>query len=161
MSHLNYVGDSILGQHTNFGGGTITANLRHDGISHKTMVKDKLHDTGLRKFGTITGEYVHTGIHSSIYPGRKLWPHATSLPNETIKKDIVTDYKYDEAFGTIPVLRKNGKSKILLIKHNKGHWGFPKGHAEKKYYSPKYQPTRGYHGDTYNRTHFEHLGHSA
>ncbi len=88
ISHLCYVGDSVIGMNTNLGGGTITANLRHDNANVKTLVKDELVDSGRRKFGTVIGENVHTGIHTSIYPGRKIWPDKSTLPGEAVKKDI-------------------------------------------------------------------------
>ena len=37
---------------------------------------------------------------------------------------------YDQAFGLIPVLINNNHYQFLLIQHQGGHWGFPKGHAE-------------------------------
>lgn len=88
IGHLSYVGDSIIGRRTNFGAGTITANFRHDGKTHRTIVGAKLVDTGRRKLGTITGDGVHTGINTSIYPGRKLWPGASTLPGDIVSRDI-------------------------------------------------------------------------
>lgn len=90
VGHLSYVGDSIIGNQVNFGAGTITSNLRHDGSNHKSMIDGRLLDTGRRKFGTIAGDGTHTGIHTAIYPGRKLGPNSMTLPNETVKTDIVT-----------------------------------------------------------------------
>ncbi len=87
--HLNYVGDSVLGFGVNLGCGTVTANYRHDGKNHRSMVKGEMIDTGRRKFGAILGDDVHTGIHTSIYPGRKFWPHTSTLPGEIVKSDIV------------------------------------------------------------------------
>lgn len=87
VGHLSYVGDSILGKNVNFGAGTITANLKHDNGNVRSIVKGELIDTGRRKFGTIVGDNVHTGIHTSIYPGRKLWPNTTTLPGEIVKRD--------------------------------------------------------------------------
>lgn len=86
--HLSYVGDSVLCSRTNFGAGTTTANLRHDGKNHKSMVDGDLIDTGRRKLGAIIGDDVHTGINTSFYPGRKLWPHASTRPGEIVQKDI-------------------------------------------------------------------------
>lgn len=37
--------------------------------------------------------------------------------------------KKETSFGIIP-LKKNPDWEILLVKHQKGHWAFPKGHAE-------------------------------
>lgn len=36
--------------------------------------------------------------------------------------------KKEKSCGTIVV---NSENKVLLVKHNKGHYGFPKGHMEK------------------------------
>lgn len=89
IGHLSYCGDSIIGEGTNFGAGTITANYRHDGANHRSMVDGKLLDTGRRKFGAILGDDVHTGIHTSFYPGRKMWPHTSTRPGEVVQRDIV------------------------------------------------------------------------
>lgn len=89
VGHLSYVGDSVLGEKVNFGAGTTTSNLRHDGGNHTSRVNGKLVDTGRRKFGTIVGDGVHTGINTSIYPGRKIWPNTSTLPGEIVRKDIL------------------------------------------------------------------------
>jgi bifunctional UDP-N-acetylglucosamine pyrophosphorylase/glucosamine-1-phosphate N-acetyltransferase len=88
IGHLSYVGDSVLGQGVNLGAGTSTSNLRHDGSNHRSMVDGKLIDTGRRKFGAIIGDGVHTGINTSIYPGRKMWPGTTTLPGDIVTRDV-------------------------------------------------------------------------
>jgi bifunctional UDP-N-acetylglucosamine pyrophosphorylase/glucosamine-1-phosphate N-acetyltransferase len=88
VGHLSYVGDSVLGERVNFGAGTTTSNLRHDGKNHRSMVQGVLVDTGRRKFGAIVGDGVHTGINTSIYPGRKLWPGSTTRPGEIVQHDL-------------------------------------------------------------------------
>jgi len=88
VAHLSYFGDSILGFDVNIGAGCISANLRHDKDSVRTHVKNKLIDTDREKFGAIIGDGVHTGINTSIYPGRKIWPGKQTLPGEIVKKDI-------------------------------------------------------------------------
>jgi len=87
IGHLSYIGDSIICSNTNLGAGTITANLRHDGKNHRSMVNNQLIDTKRRKAGTIIGDNVHTGIHCSIYPGRKIWPNVCTAPGAIIKHD--------------------------------------------------------------------------
>ena len=89
VGHLSYVGDSVLGEKVNFGAGTIISNLRHDGRPHRSMVAGELIDTGRRKFGAIIGDGVHTGIHTSIYPGRKIWPGLTTRPAAVVDRDLV------------------------------------------------------------------------
>ena len=91
VGHLSYVGDSVLGEKVNFGAGTITSNLRHDGKNHRTDVEGVLVDTGRRKFGCIVGDGVHTGINTSIYPGRKLWPGTSTRPGEIVQRDRVSN----------------------------------------------------------------------
>jgi UDP-N-acetylglucosamine diphosphorylase / glucose-1-phosphate thymidylyltransferase / UDP-N-acetylgalactosamine diphosphorylase / glucosamine-1-phosphate N-acetyltransferase / galactosamine-1-phosphate N-acetyltransferase len=88
VGHLSYVGDSVIGEKVNFGAGTITSNFRHDGQNHRTLVDGVLVDTGRRKFGSIIGDGVHTGIHTSIYPGRKLWPGTSTRPGEIVQRDV-------------------------------------------------------------------------
>ena len=89
ISHLSYVGDSIIGENCNFGSGAIVANLRHDGADIKTMVNGKLIDTKRRKFGTVFGDNVKTGVGTLIYPGRKIWPDKFTKPGEIIKQDKI------------------------------------------------------------------------
>lgn len=89
VGHLSYVGDSILGSGVNFGAATITSNYRHDGSSHWSEIDGKRIDTGRIKFGTIVGDGVHTGIHTAIYPGRKLGPNTTTRPNDSVEKDLL------------------------------------------------------------------------
>lgn len=89
VGHLSYVGDSVIGNKVNFGAGTITSNLRHDGANHKSMIDGRLLDTGRRKFGAIVGDGTHTGILTAIYPGRKLAPNSTTRPNDTVERDLV------------------------------------------------------------------------
>lgn len=88
VPHLNYVGDSVIGENVNLGAGAIIANLRHDNQNIKSMINGKLVDTGRRKFGAVIGDNVHTGVHTCIYPGRKIWPNKTTAPGEKVTKDI-------------------------------------------------------------------------
>jgi len=69
IGHLSYVGDSIIGRESNFGAGTITANLRHDDQSVSSTLKWKRVNSGRRKLGAIIGDNVKTGIGTSIAPG--------------------------------------------------------------------------------------------
>ncbi len=91
VGHLSYVGDSILGERVNFGAGTVTSNLRHDGKNHRTLVEGRLVDTERRKFGTIIGDDVHTGIQTAIYPGRKLFPGTSTRPGAVVKNDLTKE----------------------------------------------------------------------
>ncbi|MBS1259617.1 MAG: Bifunctional protein GlmU [Candidatus Scalindua arabica] len=87
VPHLSYIGDSVIGENSNLGAGTTTANLKHDNKNVRSVVKGKIVDTGRRKLGTIIADDVHTGINTTIYPGRKIWPGVGTLPGEIIDKD--------------------------------------------------------------------------
>lgn len=88
IHHLSYIGDSVIGEHVNIGAMTVTANWRHDNKPIRSYVKGQLIDTKRAKLGAIIGDGVHTGIHTSIYPGRKIWPYKTTLPSEIVRVDI-------------------------------------------------------------------------
>lgn len=89
IGHLSYFGDSVLGNKINIGAGTIVANLRHDNESVKMFIKDTKVDTERHKLGVVIGDGVHTGIKTSIYPGRKIWPNKHTLPAEIVSKDKI------------------------------------------------------------------------
>ncbi|QQE13285.1 NUDIX domain-containing protein [Planctomycetota bacterium] len=41
------------------------------------------------------------------------------------------EVKMDASFGVVPIYEDGrGGREYLLVKHRKGHWGFPKGHAD-------------------------------
>lgn len=69
IPHLNYVGDSIIGQNCNLGAGTKIANLRLDEKNISCIVKGKKIDTQRRKLGAIIGDNVKTGINASFDVG--------------------------------------------------------------------------------------------
>ncbi len=76
VSHLSYIGDSIIGGDCNFGAGCITANLRHDEKSVRTLIKGRLVYTNKRKFGAVVGDHCKFGVNTSIAEGRVIGPHS-------------------------------------------------------------------------------------
>lgn len=88
VGHLSYVGDSIIGQRSNFGAGTITANLRHDNNSIFVTVKGERTNSGRRKLGAIIGDDVKTGIGTSIAPGVVLHQGSQTGVGVIVERDI-------------------------------------------------------------------------
>lgn len=88
IAHLSYIGDSVVGEGCNLGAGTITANVRHDHKEVQSLIKGKKIDTGRRKLGAIFSDGVQTGIHTSIYPGRKIWPGQLTRPGQVVQHDL-------------------------------------------------------------------------
>jgi len=91
IAHLCYIGDSVIGYNCNIGGGTITANKRHDDKTVQSQIKDKMIDTGRDKLGAVISDDCRIGINTSIYPGRKLWPGQTTRPGEIVDRDIMPE----------------------------------------------------------------------
>jgi bifunctional UDP-N-acetylglucosamine pyrophosphorylase/glucosamine-1-phosphate N-acetyltransferase len=88
VGHLSYVGDSIIGRKSNFGAGTITANLRHDNADVRVTVKGDRVLSGRRKLGAIIGDNVKTGIGTSIAPGVVLHQGARTGIGVIVDRDI-------------------------------------------------------------------------
>lgn len=80
--HFAYVGNSILGRDVNLGAGTKLANLKLNQkiVSYKDPVTDEIVSSGLKKFGSIIGDYCQTGCNSVLSPGSLLLPGSFILP---------------------------------------------------------------------------------
>jgi len=99
IPHLNYVGDSIIGDYCNMGAGSIIANFRFDRKNIKVKVKDNLVDSQRVKLGAIIGDSVSVGVNSSIMPGVLIGPNAIIGPHTFVKKNISEGIKYFSEFG--------------------------------------------------------------
>ncbi len=91
VSHLSYVGDSVIGSNCNIAAGTNMANLRFDNATIKTKIKDEIEDSGRRKLGVIIGDFVKTGINSSFSPGVKVGSNSTIGSNVLLYEDVPSD----------------------------------------------------------------------
>lgn len=91
VSHLSYVGDSVIGSNCNIAAGTNIANLRFDNATIKTKVKNEKIDSGRRKLGAIIGDSVKTGINSSLSPGVKVGYNSTIGSGVLIYDDVPSD----------------------------------------------------------------------
>ena len=61
IPHLNYVGDTVIGERCNFGAGSKIANLRFD---HKEIA-----DSSRHKLGALIGDDVNIGINACVNAG--------------------------------------------------------------------------------------------
>ena len=69
IPHFNYVGDSIMGYHSHIGAGVIVTNLKSDKTNIVIRSNGNIIETGLRKMGSIIGDYVEVGCNSTLFPG--------------------------------------------------------------------------------------------
>lgn len=70
--HFNYIGDSILGNNTNMGAGSITANVRFDQKPIRLVYEGNSFDTGRNKFGLVLGDGAQVGCNVVTNPGTVL-----------------------------------------------------------------------------------------
>ena len=91
VSHLSYVGDSVIGSGCNIAAGTNIANLRFDNATIKTKIKNQKIDSGRRKLGAIIGDSVKTGINSSFSPGVKIGHNSTIGSGVLLYEDLPSD----------------------------------------------------------------------
>ncbi len=81
--HFAYLGDSIIGNNANLGAGTKCANLRFIPGNVQVIFEGSLHDTGMRKFGSILGDKAQTGCNSVTSPGTIIAKGSFLMPNTT------------------------------------------------------------------------------
>lgn len=93
--HFNYVGDSVLGHHTNLGAGTKLSNLAMTSDKDpQTGKRPTIHllidgqqiDTGLAKMGGILGDGAQTGCNSVLNPGCVIGRGTMVYANVSLRK---------------------------------------------------------------------------
>lgn len=84
ISHLSYLGDSILEDDVNIGGGCILSNFRHDAGEIRMPWAGELRCTGRDKLGAYIGHGCRLGCNSVILPGRVLAAHTCCDAGSTI-----------------------------------------------------------------------------
>ena len=89
VPHLNYVGDSVIGEGCNFGAGTKIANLRLD---EQNIYVGSI-DTKRHKLGAIIGDNVKTGINCSINIGTIIGNNAFIGPGVVARGNILPNTK--------------------------------------------------------------------
>lgn len=86
IAHLSYVGDSILEEDVNLGGGCICSNFRHDAANIRMPHNGALTDSGRNKLGCVIGAHSRIGCNCTILPGRVLPPHTATAPGTVVSR---------------------------------------------------------------------------
>ena len=84
VPHYNYIGDSILGNHSHTGAGTICSNLKTDG---KPVVirGERNYETGLRKVGAILADGADVGSGCVLNPGTVIGKNTSVYPMTSVR----------------------------------------------------------------------------
>jgi acetyltransferase-like isoleucine patch superfamily enzyme len=100
------MGDSIMGYHSHIGAGVIVTNLKSD--KSNVVIKNNGNEieTGLRKMGSIIGDYVEVGCNSTLFPG-------------TIIKQNVNVYPLTRVRGVIPENSIVKSEKVIVRKEER------------------------------------------
>jgi len=71
IAHLNYLGNSIIGNSVNFEGGSVAANHFNERVDKTIFVKYDgiIQSTGLTKFGALVGDDSRIGANAVLSPG--------------------------------------------------------------------------------------------
>ncbi len=88
VSHLSYVGDSIIGSGCNIGAGAIFANLRLDDKNISVNINNHKIDSDRRKLGAFIGDNVKIAVNVTIMPGKRIWPNIKIPPCCMITRDV-------------------------------------------------------------------------
>lgn len=80
ISHLTYVGDSVIENDVNVGGGCIFSNFRHDAGEIRMLWQGELCPTGTNKLGCYVGDHCRIGCKCVILPGRVLPANTHTYP---------------------------------------------------------------------------------
>ncbi len=79
VPHYNYVGDSVLGNYSHMGAGSICSNLKSDGKS-VVIHGDREYETGLRKIGGILADHADIGCGCVVNPGTVIGKNTSVYP---------------------------------------------------------------------------------
>lgn len=86
VSHLSYIGDSLIENDVNIGGGCITSNFRHDAGEIRMMHQGELCQTGRNKLGAYIAQGCRIGCNCVILPGRSIPANSWIKPGQSYHK---------------------------------------------------------------------------
>lgn len=85
IAHLSYVGDSVLRDDINIGGGCICSNFRHDAGEIRMPWDGRLQQTGCCKLGCYIGSHARIGCKCVVLPGRVIAEGTQTVPGSVIR----------------------------------------------------------------------------
>lgn len=97
VPHYNYVGDSILGEFSHMGAGSITSNIKSD--KKNVVIKNKNGEkieTNLKKVGAILGDHVEIGCNSVLNPGTIIGKNTNIYPLSSVRGVIEANSIYKD-----------------------------------------------------------------
>ncbi len=102
IPHYNYVGDSILGYRSHMGAGSIASNFRSDKGNIRTRDGGEVCETGLRKLGTMLGDYAEIGCGSVLSPGSVVGRHSIVYPLSHVRGTVPAHHILKDGGALVP-----------------------------------------------------------
>ncbi len=96
IPHYNYVGDSILGNFSHMGAGSICSNLKADKKAVSINADEKI-QTDLRKIGAFLGDGVDIGCGSVLNPGTIIGKNTNVYPLSCVRGVVPANAIYKDA----------------------------------------------------------------
>lgn len=90
VPHYNYIGDSILGNKSHTGAGTICSNLKSDGMPI-VIHADEEYETNLRKIGGILADGADVGCGCVLNPGTVIGKNTSVYPLTPVRGVVESD----------------------------------------------------------------------
>jgi NDP-sugar pyrophosphorylase family protein len=91
-AHLNFVGDSVVGEGANLGAGAVCANLRFDGRPIAVHAESGRVSTALRKCGAFIGAGARVGCSATLAPGAVVGRGAWISPNLLVRGRVAPGF---------------------------------------------------------------------
>ena len=108
VPHYNYVGDSILGNRTHMGAGSICSNLKSDGTP-VVIHGEEEYGTGLRKLGGILADGVEIGCGCVLNPGTIIGKETSVYPLTSVR-GVVEEFSIVKSMNH--VVKKQSKESM-------------------------------------------------
>ena len=90
VPHYNYVGDSVLGNRTHLGAGSVCSNLKNDGRS-VVIHGEREYDSKMRKLGAVLGDGANVGCGCVLNPGTVIGKNTAVYPGNTLRGVFPSD----------------------------------------------------------------------
>ncbi len=94
-AHFSFIGDSVVCEDVNLGGGTMLANLRFDEKTVNVHFKQGVVDSKKRKLGCAIGRGTKIGANTVINPGILIGHKCRIYPGARVFKNLDNDTTYE------------------------------------------------------------------
>jgi len=94
-AHHGFIGNSYIGEWVNLGAGTTTSNIKNNYSTINVVINNKKINTKLTALGSIIGDYVKTGINTSLNTG-SLIGAGTTLYNIGVHSNFISSFQWGE-----------------------------------------------------------------